>query len=425
MADRFRHGRSARVAALVVAVVVAGVARGQPQDPFAAGTAAFARGDYAQALSLFQGARSTDSAGAALEYNIGVCQYRIGQYADAEATFRGLAGRYPSFAALAEYNRGLALLALERRDEAAAAFERARAGGDERLAGLAASALAEVRGASPPSPPRPWNGYLSVAAGHDDNVALVDQLSLPANVPAASPLTEVLGYARHQTATRIPLRIDLSGYAVRYADSTVFDQNTLRIDTTFLWGAGPSWRLEAGPYFSNSMLDGDGFERTLGAQVRAIRGIGNGLAFDVRFVYDDIQSPTTRFDFVAGTRERLRFGLEHTDVDRFLRVAYERESQNRASPSVSPERGRLMLTLSRRVSARWFFDGNLAHRVSRYDELAVPRKERLAEITVAARRELPSGWLLSTDYRWADNNSNVALFAYTSRRITVGVSRVF
>jgi hypothetical protein len=192
-----------------------------------------------------------------------------------------------------------------------------------------------------------------------------------------------------------------------------------------LWNAGDAWRFEAGPYFSNSTLDGDGFERTLGAQVRAIRSFGERLAFDMRFVYDDIESPTARFDFISGHRERLRFGLERSDADRRLRVAYEFESQDRADPGVSPDRNRLTLSVGQRVGGPWFIDSGLAHRTSRYGGLAVPRKERLVELTLGARRELNRGWLLNLDYRWADNDSNVALFGYTSRRVTAGLSRAF
>src|SRR5512143_2665420 len=258
MVERVRGCRWWHVVALLMAV---GAVQAQPQEPFAAGAAAFGQGDYPRALSLFQRALAEGADSAALRYNIGVCQYRVGDYAEAEAAFRGLAARFPSFAALAEYNRGLALLALHRSDDAAVAFTRARTEGDERLAALAQSALSELAATrESPAPPR-WRGYFSVAAGHDDNVALVDELSLPANVPAASPLTELFGYVRRQTLTRIPLRVDFSGYVVRYADSAVFDQDALRVDTSLLWNAGEAWRFEAGPYFSSSTLDGDGFER--------------------------------------------------------------------------------------------------------------------------------------------------------------------
>ena len=412
---------------VAVLLLVGGAAGAQPRPPdaFAAGSAAFQQGDYARALRLFQDVRAGGIDTAALEYNIGVCQYQLGDYVQAEATFGELAARYPAFRALAQYNRGLALLALQRRDEAGVAFGVARAEGDERLAALAATALTDLADTQQTPMGAHWTGYFSAALGHDDNVALVDELSLPANVSADSALTEVLGYASRQFAAHVPLRLDLSGYAVRYAEDHAFDQNTLRVDALFQWTLGQAARLEVGPYFANSTLDGDGFERTLGAQVRAVRTFGERLVFDVRFIYDNIESPTARFDFISGTRERLRFGVERSDADRRLRVAYEFESQDRADPSVSPDRNRLSLNLSQRVGGHWFIDGGLAYRTSRYAGLAVARNERLAELTLGARRELNRGWLLNLDYRWANNDSNVAVFGYTSRRVTAGFSRAF
>jgi tetratricopeptide (TPR) repeat protein len=409
----------------VVLLSAGGVAHAQEADPFAAGNAAFQQGDYAQALALFQNARAAGSDTPALEYNIGVCQYRVGDYAAAEATFGALASRFPSFHALAEYNRGLALLKLERREEAVAAFTNARSGGDERLAALATSALEELGIGAQQTARALWSGYFSAATGHDDNVALVDELSLPANVAAATPLTEVLGYARLTPTTRLPMHVDFSGYVVRYADATIFDQDSLRIDVAFSWSPGESWRLEAGPYFASSTLDGDTFERTLGAQLRATRSLSRRLAFDARFLYDDVEAPTTRFAFVAGNRERLRLTLERNEADRRLRVAYERESQDREAASVSPDRDRLMFGWARRLAGRWLADGTLSYRASRYDELTTPRKEQLVELAFTARRELRSGWLLNADYRFADNDSSISEFSYTSRRVTVGVSRTF
>jgi tetratricopeptide (TPR) repeat protein len=409
-----------------VCVFVAGSAVAQQRAPesFTDATTAFTAGDYARALTLFEAERARGADTAAVAYNIGVCQYRLGDYADAVASFRSLAQRFAEFRALAEYNRGLALRALNRRKEAGAAFEAARTSEDDRLAALATDALADLRATAPATTSR-WQSYFSVAVGHDDNVALVDQLSLPASVSADSPLTELVGYASHELAGRVPLRLDFSGYVVRYAADHAFDQDSLRFDAVFHWRAADHWTIEASPYLASSTLDGDGFERTLGAQLRALRSFGEQLTFDARFAYDDIDSPATRFAFVAGHRERLRFGIEHATGLRRLRVYYEHEVQDRADPGVSPYRDRLAASITRPLLGRWLMDGGISRRASRYEALVVPRDERLVELAFTARRELRAGWALNMDYRWADNASNVSQFGYTSRRISAGVSRAF
>jgi hypothetical protein len=108
-----------------------------------------------------------------------------------------------------------------------------------------------------------------------------------------------------------------------------------------------------------------------------------------------------------------------------MRVAYDVDSQDRASPNVSPERGRISLDFARRIHERWSVEGGLAYRMSSYAELAVPRDEQLVEVAAVARRELAAGWVLNAEYRWSDNDADVEQYNYTSNRISLGLSRSF
>jgi tetratricopeptide (TPR) repeat protein len=421
------HGWRRRAWAWIAVVAVLAAAGTGAQEPstFDAAASAFERGDYSGALELFERARAEGVDTPALHYNIGVSQYRTEDYAGAEATFRSIGERFPRLAPLASYNRGLALLALERTEEARAAFEDARSHGDERLALLAAEALNRMGAASVIAGAAPrWIGYFDFGLGHDDNVALVDELTLPATASASSAYGELLGYASRELAS-LPLRFTVSGYSVRYVDASEFDQDSLRADAAFEWTAGP-WRVLAGPHLAHTTLDGDGFERALGATLRAERTISERLWFDVRFVLDDISAPSARFDFVEGQRRRLRLGMEGlTAASARMRLYYELDWQDRDDPSVSPERSRIAFTYARRVSETWSLDGGVSYRSSTYGDLLIPRDERLKEITAGARRELASGWLLTTEYRWADNDSDVARYSYRSNRIGLAFSRSF
>jgi hypothetical protein len=396
---------------------------------FAAASAAFAAGDYVRALSSFQALRAAGQDSAALRYNIGVCQYRVRDYAQAEATFAALAEAFPAMGAAAEYNRGLALLALERDEEARRAFERAAAGGDERLAALAAAALAEIRGGSAQQPvpvaaARSWSGYTSFRLGHDDNVALVDDPIVLLGESASSPLVEALGYAARRFDD-VPLRLDFSGYVVRYPDAQAFDQDSWRVAAAFEH-RGADWRLSGGPQVTYATLDGEGFERAAGIALQAVRPLGAQSAFDFRLLYDDLAAPSARYEYLEGSRVRLRFGVERRPAEAArLRFTYEHEVQDRAAANASPKRDRLTFGYSRRVSPNWSLEGLLAVRHGRYDELATPRTEDLVEATLSARRDLPTQWQLETELRWADNDASVAAYSYRSRRVGIGLSRGF
>ena len=412
----------ARLAVLVVIAIALLAPRpvhgADASELFADGERAFAGGDYREALRLFEAARAAGATGPSSHYNIGVCQYRLGDYEAAEASFASLAAAFPAMRELAEYNRGLALLADGKRSAAQTAFERARVSTDEKIAALASAQLGELAASPAVAVPR-WRGYLSGGLGYDGNVALVDDLSLGRT--ASSPVMEALGVATR--AFRAPLRIDATAYLVRYPDAGEFDQSAVRVALTTEHDVG-RWTLAAGPTLSRTTLDGDGFEESLGADLRLRRSIGDRLWFDARVVYDDVDAGDARFAYLEGSRRQVRLAVQQAGLPS-VRVGYDLERNERSDPGVSAERERLSLSYERQLPGEWTAGARLAHRKSRYSDAVVPRKERLLELSLGARRDLTIGWTLSAEFRWSDNDSTTAAFEYQSRRLTVGLARSF
>jgi tetratricopeptide (TPR) repeat protein len=388
---------------------------------FAEGERAFSAGEYREALQLFEAARDAGSAGAGTYYNIGVCEYRLRDYDAAEATFAALAAAFPALRELAEYNRGLALRADGRVPEARIAFVRASRSADDKIAALANTQLAEL-GRPPQSAEPSWGGYVSGGLGYDDNVALVDDLLLGIPGSSSSPLAEALGLlTRNFGVDR--LRMDLSGYAVSYADAEQFDQSAIRVALAAERSLG-SWTLTVGPTIGRSALDGDGFEEAVGADLRVRRSLGERLYFDARVVYDDIEAGDERFAYLEGSRRQLRVAVTHTGAAR-IRVGYDLESNRRLDPGVSPSRRRWSAAYQKTLSSAWTADTAVTYRDSNYDDASVPREERLLEASFAARRRLRVGWTVSAEYRWFDNDSTVPAFSYDGQRVTVGLARSF
>jgi hypothetical protein len=387
---------------------------------FADGERAFAAGEYREALRLFAAARAAGSTGPSGYYNIGVSQYLLREYGAAEATFAMLAAEFPAMRELAEYNRGLALRADDNLDQARVAFARARSSTDEKIAALANAQLREI-GVPPPAAEPSWSGYLLSGLGYDDNVALLDDLVLPAS-QSSSPLAEILGVLSRDFGAR-PLRIDASGYSVRYPDVGELDQTALRVALTTEKEVG-LWALAVGPTLGRSTVDGDGFEELIGADLRLRRAFGAGFEFEARAVFDAIDAGEARFAYLDGSRQQLRLAVQHLATGRF-RAGYDVESNDRADPSVSASRKRWSLVYRWRLSSTWTADAALAYRTSRYSEATVPRTEDLLELSFAASRELSSGWTLGADYRWSDNDSTVTEFAYEAQRVALSLSRSF
>jgi hypothetical protein len=369
---------------------------------------------------LFGAARDAGSRGPSSYYNIGVSQYLLRDFPAAEQTFASLAAEFPAMRELAEYNRGLALRAAGDTAAARVAFERARPSADDKVAALASAQLRELGVA--PRVAASWQGYFSGGLGYDGNVELVDDALLTAGDSSSSPLTEALGYVGRDFGA-VPLRFDATGYVIRYADAGELDQSAVRLALVAEQRFG-SWTLAAGPTLARTTLDGDGFEELAGADLRARRAFGGGLSFEARVVYDDVEGGASQYGYLDGWRRQLRLSVQHVG-DARVRVGYDLERNDRADARVSPSRQRWTVAYQRAISAAWTADASLAQRTSRYAHASVPREERLLELSLSARRSLPIGWTLSTDYRWSDNDSTVDAYSYDGQRIAVGLSRTF
>jgi len=387
---------------------------------FADGERAFAAGEYSEALRLFTAARDAGSTGPSTLYNAGVCQYRLGDYQAAEATFAMLAAEFPAMRELAEYNRGLALRAASKWAAAGVAFERARRSADEKIVALANAELVEIGATRVVNEPT-WGGYFSGGIGHDDNVALLNELVLT-STEAASPLAEVLGVLTRDFRPR-PLRFDASAYAVHYPDVGDFDQTALKLSLEAEQRLG-EWTLLVGPTLGRSTLNGDAFEELIGADLRLRRGFGMGFVFEARAIYDDIGSGDSRFAYLEGWHRQLRLSVQHTGAGR-VRAGYDVEREDRADPGVSPSRERFAVVYQRRFSETWSAEAAIAHRTSSYGSATVPREERLLDLSLAARRALARNWTLDFQYQWFDNASTVEDFSYDGQRFTFGLSRSF
>lgn len=392
---------------------------------FARASEAFEQADYRTALDGFETARNAGMSGPAIEYNIAVCRYRLGQWAAAEAGFAMLAARYPSMRALASYNRGLALVRLDRDAEARAAFDAARRGSDARLTALADAMLARLGDtAQAAAPARAWVKYVDLGFGHDDNVALVDEAGLLAGPSADSAFAEIYGQLSGPLTEAGRWRLDASGYLARYPDADEFDQAVLQVATAYGWQHG-AWRFDTGPYLSQSTLDGESFERRVGGMLRGRRELGRASSLALTLRHEVIDAGDTRFGFVDGDRNFVRARFERRGEVLRWRADFDHERNDRASASVSPTRNGLGVSLRRPLAPAWFGELRYSYRTSRYDDLAAARSETLDVLAVSAGRDLGAGWQWLAQYELSRNDSDDSRFDYRRHRLTLSFGKLF
>jgi hypothetical protein len=364
--------------------------------------------------------------GPAVHYNIASCHYRLGDYQQAERAFRLVADRYPGMRTLAEYNLGLVFLRQNRVSEARRLFGAVRQQStDPKLRSLAYRAMRRLDPSpSPVEPSVRWVGLLDFNVGHDDNVALIDDASLAANQSVDSPFTELVAVVSGPVSTAPGFRIDGSFYSVRYDDADGFDQNAARVGGVYHWRAG-AWRLEAGPHFNYSTLNGDGFEQRVGAGLTLGRRLSATTVLSLRLVHDEVDGAESQFSFLEGSREQLGVTWDKYGTVGRLTLAYQLEINNRESASVAPTRNRLSVRYRYAMSSNWETDVLVAYRSSHYDDLMVTRDEDRTELSFGLVRRLRRGWQINGTYRWFDNDSNVDPYSYTRSRAVLGLTKNF
>lgn len=400
-------------------------APGAAAAAFEAGEAAFSAGDYAAALRAFERARDAGASGAAVHYNIGVSQYRLGEYAAAAETFRDIAARFPRMREVADYNLGLALTELGRTAAARTAFARALGGGDDKIARLAAAMLERLGPASADArEPRSRVALVDVAAGHDDNVALLDELSVPPAAFLESPFLEAVGYVNTPFGEANRFGVEATGYWVDYRDASAYDQLALRFGFDYRPVDGAR-RVTVGPYYERSEVGGTGFEQRFGVELEVAMRVGERGALSFRFGAADVDALSTRYAFADGDQRRADVRFRGPFASGVFTARYGWEDSDRAAASVAAVRDRVRLGWQRRLGARWQAGVELGFRDSRYDELAAPRTEKRRRLAFDFARDVGRGWQLTGALSLTDNSASDPRYAYEREVFSVGMRKVF
>ena len=415
-----RHKLPALLVALLL-VMLTGRAAADTGTDWESGSAAFASGQYDQALSDFAAARDGGLGGPAVHYNIAVCQYSLGDYRAARTTFQLIARRFPSMRGLAEYNVGLAERRLGNPGAAQRQFISAyRHSDDDKIKALAVSQLTKLEREHQSD----WFGLVGVQVGHDDNVALRDSLGLPAGVSADSPMADLFATLRGPIAGVGGLEIDGSVYAVTYSDADEFDQVELRVGALYTFDQG-DWRLQGGLYGAAGTLGGSSFNREASLDLRSTRYLGDDGTFELRLRHDEIRSAQTLFDSIEGSRSRLDLRYRWHSVVQSLAIRLGLEENDRLDAGVSPSRQQIRADHNYQISDSWGLESTASFRTSDFDDLTLPRTEDLLSLAIGVIYQTRSSWLFSGRYQYSKNDSSDPMYSYDRNLLTIGFQRLF
>ena len=149
--------------------------------------------------------------------------------------------------------------------------------------------------------------------------------------------------------------------------------------------------------------------------------LSDAASIELRLRYDEIRGAETVFEGIDGSRSRADVRYRWFRPPHYLVLRAGHENNDRRDAGVSPTRQRLQATYYYQLDDRWEIEANAAHRVSDYDDIALPRDENLLSIAVGASFDITDDWALNLLYRYSENDSSDPLYSYERNQVTVSV----
>lgn len=423
------------------------------QDTFSQGTSAFKRGDYTQALALFETARERGNRSANLSYNMGVTLYKLGRYGEAADWFETLLDS-PEWRDLALFQLGMVAEKRDQPELAERRYEMVTASRSAKLRRMAAARLETLE--APPAPAissrafgRPGKrgaAMLNVAAGYDDNVfALRDELQVDSTV-GEDTYTDIFAWGQYRLAGTATDGWRVSGYAFQraYSEWSVLDLTSYSagVARDIRWG---DWQLELGGAVAQVTLDGEQLTREMRLEARAKQRIGDSK-LELAYIPSQF-SGGDGYAYLDGIRQRFEAEWKHPLGAAKLEALYRLDLNDREDLvitgadgdsfySYSPVRHTFGAELLWPLAGSWRLSVGSEYRLSTYDG-----ENRLTDSDGVLREEqrqadrveawVGSQWMVTPRLRLAgkvtftNNDENFETYTHDKTEANVGVTYIF
>ncbi len=411
-------------------------------DSFSQGVKAADSGKYESALQHFEKAKKAGLDSAGLNYNIGVAYYKLGQYESAKKVFTALT-KVKEYQQLTYFNLGL--VANKQKDKAASIkwFQRAfRTGKSDKVKILAREALKRL-GAAPrrmSKPKKKWTGLLSTSFVSDSNVTLVNEDL--AGVTSQSDTSMILSAygANWLTGGRTGgTRLFLRGYLQNYGSQTTYNYTQ--------FGAGiarydrlANWYTRVGGFWDETNLGGSSYQRILSADIRGRKNLSKDSQLRLRYKYSQINASDPVYDYLGGSRQQVRLGVQTRLKSSRYRTYYQLELNDRDDyedpagttylfKSYSPTRHTFRVTAWWDISSSWKLRLDGRHRTSQYNDDNIlassateSRKDTQTRLSARLSKQLGKNTHLEMTYAVTNNNSSIDSESYDRNLVKLGLT---
>jgi hypothetical protein len=406
---------------------------------FNTGKQLFAAGQYADAKAAFDHVlASQQEQGAvspAVHYNLGSICYRLEDYVCARKHFQRLT-RTDSYAALAYYNLAL----VENRDDnpeaAVDALQSSRAATtDPKLIALVNKQLAKLRKSEPrrttTTTVKDWHSFVYLRHGYDSNIRFAP-LEVASN--ESGDFLQFIGtidkriVGEGSTTKQPGLFVNAVLFATNYYSTDFNDFSLLNAGLRYdhpLQG----WRNRIAANYTTSTYGKEDYLESASLTLQTRKTLANDDEFQLRYRYEDIDSLRPVYDYLRGSRQRLRAGYQLTWPQDIVQLWYELElndRQNTASRNYSPTRHTLRLRYETMLDSRNRLYGEYAFRDSDYEPtLTQDRQDERSLLTLAYVNDFAHSWQAEARWRFFTNRSTDNVYSYDRHIVFLSVRKLF
>jgi tetratricopeptide (TPR) repeat protein len=397
----------------------------------------FRAGAFAPALDKFLQARAAGLDTPVLRYDLGAVYFKLQRDDEAAAQFKSLL-EDPKFSDFARYNLGLIAQRAGRTTDAQRYFTAVET--QSRNAQLRLLARSNLRGKTVSS--HPWQGYVQVGGGYDDNVALAAPSSLLSASGVSSPAINAQGGGAVQLTGNRGQGLQLAGnlYDVQYPRQSNYNLIFARLGPEYRMPLG-SWRVQSGGYFSEIRLGGNELEKLGSLNLRAQRSLAGSTA--LRFDYW-LERATGGLRYAYLTGWQNKFAVQTSwhpgpvQVSAEYGVAINRRQNLSVGTqffSASPTRQHLEARLRWEMSPANEIYVRGRYGWNRYDQsnvflqagapVVLRRQDTVRDAELGYNYRLTLRGSLNASYEYRRNDSNIARYAYGSNRYMLAYTYVF